>query len=221
MAAYFRGHSTAMGKAIAYFSSVVPRASEKGERLPETMIQPTDPRTAHTEVTMSIMQQADLFGFATYSLAALQDTVPDYRETYEQNRHRVYSLAFWMTDNELAAEEVMKNTFCRVFAGNAVPSSEEIDRALLTELREYMPVGTLTLECAACNRLLSVRRNFLRVDLERAVVQLPNTEKVIFLMHDVEGYDHARIARILGLTQDQSRHGLHQARLRVRELLAK
>jgi DNA-directed RNA polymerase specialized sigma24 family protein len=57
--------------------------------------------------------------------------------------------------------------------------------------------------------------------LERAVVQLPPTEKMIFLMHDVESYDHARIARTLGLTDEESRVGLHQARLRMRELLAK
>ena len=67
----------------------------------------------------------------------------------------------------------------------------------------------------------SVRRNTLRVDLERAVVQLPPTEKMIFLMHDVESYDHARIARTLGLSDEESRLGLHQARLRMRELLAK
>ena len=40
-------------------------------------------------------------------------------------------------------------------------------------------------------------------------------------MHDAENYDHARIARTLGLTEDESRRGLHQARLRMRELLAK
>ena len=60
----------------------------------------------------------------------------------------------------------------------------------------------------------------LRTHLERAVVQLPPTERMIFLMHDVENYDHCRIARYLELTEDQSRNALHQARLRLRELLA-
>jgi DNA-directed RNA polymerase specialized sigma24 family protein len=84
-----------------------------------------------------------------------------------------------------------------------------------------MPLGTLTLNCAACERVLAVRRNTLRVELERAVVQLPSTEKMIFLMHDVERYDHTRIARTLGLSDEESRIGLHQARLRMRELLVK
>jgi RNA polymerase sigma-70 factor (ECF subfamily) len=126
-----------------------------------------------------------------------------------------------MTDNELAAEELMTRTFCRAFGRTGAASAEEIDRALIAELRQDMPLGTLTLECAPCHKVLSVRRNTLRVDLERAVIQLPNTEKMIFLMHDVEGYDHARIARLLSITEDGSRNGLHQARLRMRELLAK
>ena len=77
------------------------------------------------------------------------------------------------------------------------------------------------LNCAPCDRVLSVRRNTLRVDLERAVVQLPSTEKMIFLMHDVEGYDHARIAYLLNVSKDDSCRAVHQARLRLRELLAK
>jgi RNA polymerase sigma-70 factor, ECF subfamily len=49
---------------------------------------------------------------------------------------------------------------------------------------------------------------------------LPATERMIFLMHDVEGYDHDRIARTIGLERDESVQGLHQARLRLRNLLA-
>jgi len=160
--------------------------------------------------------------FADRIPAVLQTiSVESSSEIYEQNRHRIYSLAFWMTDNELAAEELMTRTFCRAFAGTDAPSAEAIDCALISELRQYMPVGKLTLTCEPCARVLSVRRNALRVDLERAVVQLPNTEKLIFLMHDVESYDHARIARLLGITEVDSLNGLHQARLRMRELLAK
>ena len=170
---------------------------------------------------MSTVQEAKMFGFATYMPVVLQRSVDSYNETYEQNRHRVYALAFWMTDNELDAAELMSQTFCRAFAKGDTPTAEEIDRCLVSQLREYMPLGTITLNCAPCERALSVRRNILRVDLERAVVQLPPTEKMVFLMHDVESYDHARIARTLGLSEEESRIGVHQARLRMRELLTK
>ena len=65
-----------------------------------------------------------------------------------------------------------------------------------------------------------MRRNTKRTELERAIMQLPHTERMIFCMHDGDGYDHARIARTLGISEDESRHGLHQARLRIRELVS-
>jgi RNA polymerase sigma-70 factor (ECF subfamily) len=168
------------------------------------------------------IQEGKMSDFAECMPAVLQTvSVESSSEIYQQNRHRIYSLAFWMTDNELAAEALMTHTFCRAFGECDAPNAEEIDCALIAELRQYMPVGQLTLICGPCDRVLSVRRNTLRVDLERAVVQLPNTEKLIFLMHDVERYDHARIARLLGIAEDDSLNGLHQARLRMRELLAK
>jgi RNA polymerase sigma-70 factor (ECF subfamily) len=166
------------------------------------------------------IQEVKMSGLAAYMPAVLHPGVETCSAIYEQNRHRIYSLAFWMTDHELVAEELMTHTFCRAFSRTDAPDAEEIDQALIAELREYMPLGPLTLDCAPCHQVLSVRHNTLRVDLERAVIQLPDTEKMIFLMHDVEGYDHARIARLLGMTEDSSRQGLHQARLRVRELLA-
>lgn len=144
-----------------------------------------------------------------------------FEAVYQENRHRVYAMAFWMTDNELAAEELMRNVFLRAFASNAQPTAEMLDRALITEVRELTPIGVLTLDEGICTDAPSVRRNILRTDLERAVVQLPMTERMIFLMHDVEGYDHERIARTIGLEEDESVQGLHQARLRLRNLLAR
>jgi RNA polymerase sigma factor (sigma-70 family) len=80
-------------------------------------------------------------------------------------------------------------------------------------------LGGLTLDCEPTEKVQSVRRNVLRIDLERALMQLPYTERLIFVMHDVESYDHERIARNMSVTQNESRRGLHQARLRLRELL--
>jgi len=171
-------------------------------------------------MSLSIGEATNL-GFAQYLPTLLQSKVDRYREIYELNRHRVYSLAFLMTDNELVAEELMIQTFSRAFAAGQEPSDEDIDRALIAELREYVDFMPLSLQCAPAEQVLSVRKNTRRVDLERAVVQLPATEKMIFLMHDVERYEHARIADLLGISADNSCQGLHQARLRVRELLAK
>jgi RNA polymerase sigma-70 factor, ECF subfamily len=150
---------------------------------------------------------------------AIESRTAEYNRIYEDNRHRIYSLAFWMTDNELTAEELSANVFLRAFASCAHPTTEQIDHAFLAEIRETTAVGTLTVNCAATPNA-GVRGNVKRVHLERAVVQLPATEKLIFLMHDVDGYDHSRIARLLGIDEQESQYGLHQARVLIRELVS-
>jgi RNA polymerase sigma-70 factor (ECF subfamily) len=126
-----------------------------------------------------------------------------------------------MTDSEPMAEEISERTFLRAFSLSDQPTAEMIDRALLRELKseESVSMGPLQLQCAVVNEVSNVRRNTKRVDLERAIVQLPHTERMIFCMHDGDAYDHARIARTLGISEDESRQGLHQARLRIRELV--
>ena len=144
----------------------------------------------------------------------------NYQGIYEANRHRVYSLAFWMTDNELAAEQISANAFVRAFAASSEPTADMIDRALLAEVRESVELGGLTLACKDAAEVVNVRRNVKRVHLERAVVQLPATERMLFLLHDVESYDKIRIARLLGLSAEEVLQGLHQARLGMRESIA-
>jgi RNA polymerase sigma-70 factor (ECF subfamily) len=139
---------------------------------------------------------------------------------FAENRHRIYSLAFWMTDSEPEAQKIQECAFARAFTYHAEPTPEEIDRALLNVLRERMTLGYLSLQVETCCEVLNVRRNTLRVHLERAIVQLPATERLIFCLHDGEGYTHERVAGMLGLTTEESQAGLHQARCRIRELVA-
>ena len=153
-------------------------------------------------------------------IPAVESRTAEYNRIYNENCHRIYSLAFWMTDNELTAEQLSANVFLRAFVCNASPTTDQIDHAFLAEVREFTPVGTLTLNCAASSSTANVRGNMKRVHLERAVVQLPATEKLIFLLHDVEGYEHQKIARLLGMNEQESQFGLHQARVLVRELVS-
>jgi RNA polymerase sigma-70 factor, ECF subfamily len=165
-------------------------------------------------------QDAKITGFAAYLPKIAEGEIEKYQAAYEQNRHRVYSFAFWMTDSEIAAEELLGATFCRVFASSDSPTTEMVDRALLTEIRELMPIGTLTLESDTVTDVSEIRKNTKRVFLERAIVQVPATERLLFVMHDGEGYSHERMSKMLGISEEESRLGLHQARLRIRELVA-
>lgn len=166
------------------------------------------------------IQDAKLTGFAAYLPEVAKGSIETYRAAYEENRHRVYSLAFWMTDNEMEAEELLGTIFRRAFAMTGRLTPEVFDRTLLAEVRELMPVGCLTLECPVSTEVADIRSNTKRVHLERAVVQLPATERLIYLLHDGEGYKHLHVSQLLGITETESRNGLHQARLRIRELVA-
>lgn len=168
---------------------------------------------------MASIFQGTLSGFATAASASSAQL--RYDSIYKENCHRIYSLAFWMTGNELTAEQLSANTFLRAFAASQQPAREHIDRAFLKEVRELMPVGTLTLNSTVFPEAESIYGNIKRIHLEQAVLQLPATEKLIFLLHDVEGYEHGKISSLLGLTEEESRRGLHQARLQVRTLISK
>jgi RNA polymerase sigma-70 factor (ECF subfamily) len=59
-----------------------------------------------------------------------------------------------------------------------------------------------------------------RLDLERALAELPGGARVVFVLHDVEGCEHRDIAQQLGITEGTSKSQLHKARMRLRMLLA-
>jgi hypothetical protein len=127
-----------------------------------------------------------------------------------------------MTDNEMTAEDISSTVFTRTFS-RAVSTPEavvaSIDANLVSALRELMPIGLLSLETSITNSKPIVG-NTKRIHLERAVVQVPATERLAFLLHDVENYDHARIANMIGITEDESRVAVCNARILVRELVS-
>jgi RNA polymerase sigma-70 factor (ECF subfamily) len=58
-----------------------------------------------------------------------------------------------------------------------------------------------------------------KVDLERALAQLPEGCRAAFLLYDVEGLDHGEVADALGIAEGTSKSQVHKARLRLRGLL--
>jgi RNA polymerase sigma-70 factor (ECF subfamily) len=59
-----------------------------------------------------------------------------------------------------------------------------------------------------------------RLDLERAIAALPAGARLVFVLHDVEGFEHREIASLLGVSDGTSKSQLHRARLRLRSILA-
>ena len=58
-----------------------------------------------------------------------------------------------------------------------------------------------------------------RVNLERSVDKLPPGYRTVFVLHDVQGYEHNEIADIMGCSVGNSKSQLHKARTRLRLLL--
>ena len=59
------------------------------------------------------------------------------------------------------------------------------------------------------------------VDLEAAIGTLPPGVRRVFVLHDIEGYTHEEIARMLGVTSGGTKAQLHRARLLLREALSR
>jgi len=59
-----------------------------------------------------------------------------------------------------------------------------------------------------------------RMDLERALTQLPPGARAVFVLHDVEGCEHREVAELLQITEGTSKSQLHKARMRLRSLLS-
>jgi RNA polymerase sigma-70 factor (ECF subfamily) len=166
------------------------------------------------------IQEIGVARYPSYLVGVGEDTSENLQAIYEANRHRLYALAFWTTGNELQAEAMLERVFVRAFSASGSPSEEMLDRTLVAEARQLAPYWGLTLNHPISTEVLAVRHNTKRIDLERAVLQLPTTERFIYLMHDGEGYSHARVARTLEISEQESLTGLHQSRLELRALLA-
>ena len=59
-----------------------------------------------------------------------------------------------------------------------------------------------------------------RLDLDRAIAKLPQGCRAAFILHDVEGFEHNEVAKLLGVSEGTSKSQVHKARLRLRGLLS-
>lgn len=149
------------------------------------------------------------------------------RDIFDSHRHRAFALAYYMTGNEVEAEQILTSTFVRAFRDAQEPEGRDVDAALLEELRQR---SHLHLETASNGGDLPAvsgdsvaelaDRNVKRTDLEEAMRDLPPVERLLFLLRDVEGYTPATIAELLKMQEAEVKRGLFTARLRLRRILA-
>jgi RNA polymerase sigma-70 factor, ECF subfamily len=66
----------------------------------------------------------------------------------------------------------------------------------------------------------ATRRSLMKLDLEAAINGLPDRARLVFVLHDVEGYQHREIGALLEMAEGTSKAHLHRARHLLRKVLA-
>lgn len=147
------------------------------------------------------------------------------RDIYDSHRHRIFSIAYYMTGNEVEAERVLAQTFIRAFEAASEPTAREVDVALLGELRQHVclnrdipPYTAVIPAGSAMHR--QVAQNIRRTELEEEIAKLPAMERLLFLFRDVEGYAPGAIAERLRMPESYVNNGVLTARIRLRQSLA-
>lgn len=145
------------------------------------------------------------------------NTQAEQRDVFESHRHHIFSVAYYMSGDEREAEAILESTFIDAFDQDAVPTIATLDEALMTQFHRRFSLDPVPAVTAEVEGLGS--RNVRRTDLEEAVWQMPERERLCFLLRDVEGYDNTRIAGLLHSSENEVQRTLFSARLRMRSLL--
>jgi RNA polymerase sigma-70 factor, ECF subfamily len=153
-----------------------------------------------------------------------QQSLDVQRDVYDSHRHRVFALAFYMTGNEIEAEEILTATFVTAFRGAVAPDGGQVDSALVSELRQRFRLdpdeGAADFQGGSGERANLGDRNVRRTELEEAIRKLPPRERLLFLLRDVEGYSAGAISALLQMPEAEVQRGLFSARIRLRRSLA-
>jgi RNA polymerase sigma-70 factor, ECF subfamily len=142
------------------------------------------------------------------------------RDIYDSHRHRIFSLAYYMIGNEAVAEETLGRTFLRAFQKSDEPDAGGIDTALMDELRQQMSFDRDVVPAQATPKDSLHNGNVRKTDLEEAIRELPELERLAYLLKDVEGYSTPAIAGLMVMPAPQVLRILMSARIRVRSMLA-
>jgi len=160
--------------------------------------------------------------------------VDAFEALYKQHAARIYSLASRMAGSPDEGEDLVQEIFLQAyrklgsFKGDASVGTWLYRLAVnhcldfVRSRRAKMGRVTDTLDAAGSFEPVSQRETPLaRIDLERAIEQLPAGCREAFVLHDVEGFDHKEVARLLGIAEGTSKSQVFKARMKLRGLLAR
>jgi RNA polymerase sigma-70 factor (ECF subfamily) len=158
---------------------------------------------------------------------------------YGLHKRRVYSLCLRMTGNTEEAEDRTQETFLQLyrkiasFRGESAFSTwlhrlavnsvlmhfrkKGLSEISLEETLEPAEDGAPQKEYGSEDQVLTGSID--RLNLECAVQNLPPGYRTVFVLHDIEGYEHNEIAEMLGCSTGNTKSQLHKARMKLRGVL--
>jgi RNA polymerase sigma-70 factor (ECF subfamily) len=166
--------------------------------------------------------------------------VASFETLYARHKRRVFSLCLRMTGNYAVAEDLTQDAFLQLFRSIESFRGESAFSTWLHRLTVNVVLMHLrkkgfrevSLEETggpryenAPTREIATRDGVLhtaidRITLAHAIERLSPGYRMVFILHDVQGYEHAEIAQILGCSLGSSKSQLHKARMRLRSLLS-
>ncbi len=157
---------------------------------------------------------------------------------YETHKRRVYSLCLRMTGNTAEAEDLSQEAFMQLFRKISTFRGESAFSTWLHRLAVNVVLMHLrkkglqqvSLDEVDSSQEEPVKRDYGdddrrllgsvdRVSLEAAIAELPPGYRTVFVLHDVEGYEHNEIAQIMNCSVGNSKSQLHKARMKLRDWL--
>jgi RNA polymerase sigma-70 factor (ECF subfamily) len=157
---------------------------------------------------------------------------------FETHKRRVYSLCLRMTGNTAEAEDLSQEAFLQLFRKISTFRGESAFSTWLHRLAVNVVLMHLrkkglqqvSLDEMDTSQEEPVKRDYRdddrrllgsvdRISLSRAIAGLPPGYRAVFILHDVEGYEHNEIAEIMNCSVGNSKSQLHKARMKLREWL--
>ncbi len=185
-------------------------------------------------------RQSTEFNEADAIERAKQGDAEAFQALYDRHKRRVYSLCLRMTANTAEAEDLAQEAFLQLYRKIATFRGESafstwlhrlsVNVVLMHLRKKSLPVVSLEETTQGGSEEDTPKKDFGaddvalagsidRLQLQRAVDSLPPGYRTIFVLHDVEGYEHNEIAGIVGCSIGNSKSQLHKARMKLRDLL--
>ena len=157
--------------------------------------------------------------------------VTAFENLYRSHVGRVYALCLRMVADPTRAENLTQEAFVRAwqklrsFRGKSAFATWLHRLTVNTVLGDMRSRGRRRDRDAFDEGLAIVpdprpqRDTAAKIDLEKAIARLPDQARMVFVLHDVEGYQHREIGRLMGIATGTSKAHLHRARQLLREVL--